>query len=51
MTRHEQAIREEYEERAAIREHLGGVKRGVAELEARKEIEGKYGPAVRELLR
>lgn len=45
------AIREEYMERAAIREYLGGLKRGVAELEARRDMAIKYGRTVAEGLR
>lgn len=51
MTEREAAIREDFEERAAIREYLGGLRRGVAELEARKDMERKHGRAVVELLR
>lgn len=34
----EQAIRESYEERAAIKEYLGNVSRETAEKEAREEV-------------
>lgn len=41
----------ECEERAAIMEYDGGLRRGVAELHARRITEARHGEAAREALR